>query len=388
MIVGTGVKPLLLILLALAAGSLRGQLRVDSSSEDGQKLPARFEEQWRRKDLGSLKCSVTPYHPALDYGLRMWSGYGARVPASEFKFTQGELAAVVLRVVPEANPAGASHFWQRVNIPRLPAGVTDPRKAELTMGGGYFLGEGRYRVDWMMLHSDGRVCKASWKLTAKGKDLPTRPDTVESLEAVIWRGFPKRNDGKEARATIFVNAAPVWPRRYVSRLSPWDRQILLSTLNSLLSSGRFTSARVVVFDLQRRKVIYREPEFDARALMRLARQLMAVDLSTISMQTLQDPTSPREFLEEMMRAELKEGPQSDAVVFIGTRWRAGPKLQGLSADVKEWMPQTWFLGFTTPQLAGDQDSVSSLVRAVRGKVFNIYRPADLAEGIREISGTR
>jgi len=377
-----------LILTALAAGPLCGQILVDSTAGEGRNVPARFEEQWNRKELPRLKCDVVRYQPALDYGLRMWSGFSARIPAAQFKFTADERAAVVFRVAPSGNPAEAVYFWQRLNIPRLPDGVTDLRKVELNLGGGFFLGAGQYRLDWMLMHSDGRVCRDSWKLTAKGKDLPTPPGTVESLDAVVWPGFPKGSNGdKGARATIFVNAAPVWPRRYVSRLSPWDRQILISTLNSLLRAGRFTSACVVVFDLQRRRVLFREPAFDAKGMSRLAGQLRAVDLSTISMKTLQESAAPREFLEELMRTELKESESSDAFVFIGTRWRAGPKLPALSEDLKESLPRTWFLAFT-PVQAMEQDSVSSLVRAVKGKVVSIYRPSDLASGIRDITSAR
>jgi hypothetical protein len=387
-IIRTGMfRPSHLCLCLVAAGLAAAQVRIDPTTPDGGKLTANFDTQWKLPPTHPLKCELTRLAPALDYGLHLWAGYSATVSAAELGRQPEERAATLFRVTPTKAPDRAAYFYQNVNIPRRPAGV-DPRKATLTVGGGFLLGPGRYRVDWLLLHSDGRSCRQSWSLSVKGKGTPMSPSQIESVDASLWRGFPPDSgDDPKRKATIVLHASPVWPRRYLSRLSPWDRQILLSTLGSVPRDGGFHSASVVV-DLERRRVLLREPNFDPRAMRRLARLLYQVDYSTISMDTLAFSPSPRPFLEETLRIELTEPTPSDAFIFIGSRYRGGPKPNGLAPDVREALPKSWLLAFSTPQTAAEADSFSSLVKAARGRVVSIYSPADLAAALRDLAVNR
>lgn len=376
-------------LIALwAAYPLLAQLELDPESEAGRKAVVAFDSFWKDPQAGKLACNITHFNPALDYGLRIWTGFQVSIPASEFDGKPDRSSAVVFRVTPLEGTPKPKYLWLPFEVPgKFPEGA-DLRKLELRMGGGFYVGQGRYSVDWLMADGKGRRCKASWKLKANFKDVsPTVPQgTVQALGNEIWPGFPALAPGsKPSHATIFLHAAPVWPRRVVTKLSPWDRQILLSSLNSLLRDASFTSACVVVFDLQRRNVIYREVAFDRRAMRRLIRQLAAVDLSTIDMATLKSGPSPKDFLEDMLRNEVKEPTQSDAFVFVGPTWRAGPKLPPIDPALREALPRTWFMAFTPPAYPNDGDSVSSLVKSAKGKVVPIYRPSDLADGIRSLN---
>ncbi|MGJ5814135.1 hypothetical protein [Paludibaculum fermentans] len=376
-------------LIALwAATPLLAQLELDLESQTGRKAVAAFESFWKDPQAGKLACTITHFNPALDYGLRIWTGFQVAIPAAEFQGKPDRSSAVVFRVTPQDGQAKTKYLWVPFEVPtKFPEGA-DLKKLELRMGGGFYVGQGKYSVDWLMADGKGRRCKASWKLNASFKDVsPTvPPGTVLAQGNEIWPGFPAPATGaRQSHATIFLNAAPVWPRRVVTKLSPWDRQILLSSLNSLLRDGNFTSACVVVFDLERRNVIYRDASFNRRSMRQLIRQLAGVDLSTIDMATLKQGSSPKEFLENMLRQEVKDPKQSDAFVFVGPTWRAGPKLPPMDPALRESLPKTWFLAFTPPAYAGDGDSVTSLVKSAKGKVVPIYRPADLADGIRSLN---
>lgn len=375
-------SPLALAILLAAAVSAAAQVRVDPQSPDGRKLAAGFDAQWASGRDSRLPCQLQRYQPQLDYGLRLWSGFGTSVRAAELGTQPGQRLAMAFRVTPQDPPGPAAYFYQSLNVPSAPQGA-DIRKVQLHLGGGFLLGQGRYRVDWLLLHSSGRACRSSWILKARASSSQLAAGQVEAVDNALWRGFAPAAPG--GRAVIFLHASPVWPRRYVSRLSPWDRQILLSTLSSVLRDGGFRSASVVVFDLQNRRVLFKEAEIDPRGLRRLARQLAQVDYSTISIETLAQSPSPRPFLEELLAAQLKSPVPASTVVFIGPRWRGGPKLDGLSPALKESLPKSWFLAFSTPQTIAEPDSLSSLVRAVRGKVFSIYSPPDLASALRELS---
>ncbi|MBN9661540.1 MAG: hypothetical protein J0H49_25315 [Acidobacteria bacterium] len=376
------------LIVLWAAVPLLAQLELDPASEQGRKAVVAFDSFWKDPQAGKLACTITHFNPSLDYGLRIWTGFQVAIPAAEFDGTADRASAIVFRVTPLQGKAQPAYLWLPFEVPaKFPEGA-NLKKVELRMGGGFYVGQGKYSVEWLLADSKGRRCKASWKLTANLKDVsPTVPQgTVRALGNEIWPGFPAPAPGaKQSHATIFLHAAPVWPRRVVTKLSPWDRQILLSSLNSLLRDANFTSASVVVFDLQRRSIIYREASFDRRGMRRLIRQLAAVDLSTIDMATLKNGPSPKDFLEDMLRKELKEPRQSDAFVFIGPTWRAGPKLPPIDPALRESLPRTWFLAFTPPAYPSDGDSVTSLVKSARGKVVPIYRPSDLADGIRSLN---
>jgi hypothetical protein len=397
----------------LAAIPTTAQILVDPNTPEGKSAIDSFDKYLDASSVGKLACTVNRYPPTLDYGLRLWAGFNAVLPAAQFPMKPGDPAVVMFRVRPTSAPTPPSYFWTRFNVPAKPPQVTDVRKLEFSVGGGFLLGPGKYSVDWFMLDSTGRRCRQSWTLKAEARNatVVTPPNTVEAADRQFWTGFPQ-DSTKPSHVTVFLHAAPIRPRNYVAKLSPWDRQVLLSSLVSLLREGGFTSASVVVFDLERRQVLYREPQFSRRGLRDLARQLATVNLSTISMEVMTSGPSPGEFLEGLLRNELKEPKPSDTFVFLGTTWRAGPKLPPAPPDLREAVPPTWFLALSTPYFAphrdpirqplpprdlpldlrpsglGDLDSVTSLVRSLKGKVITIYRPVDLAGGIRLLTAGR
>ena len=372
------------LLLAFAA-ALRAQIPLDETTPEGRAALRQFDTYFSAAQAPALACSVSHHRPTLDFGLRLWTGYNVSLPARQFTLTGNERLAVIFRVRPQAQPAAVRYFWSGAPLPVLTPAQRAQRRTELTLGGGVIVGPGRYDVDWMLIDDIGRRCRESWKLEASagGVDVATASDTVQPAWADAWPGFAACPDNGP-HVSIFINAAPVRPRREVSRLSAWDRHVLSSTLNSLLRGTQFCSASLVLFDLERRKVLWREPKLSRESLRRANGQLASVDLATISYDTLRHGPTPKAFLESMLRAERPAQAGPETVVFVGSTWRSGPKLRALAADVKESLGKPYFLVYVYPGAVVD-GSLSSLVRSARGRVLPVLQPKDLANAERIIA---
>lgn len=374
------MKSLLAALLALAAPAA-AQWLVDSGSDSGRRLIAAFDQQWQRKPETPLSCRIDSFPPFLDYGLRVWAGYGLAVPATAVLqgSTPREIITVV-RVTPLEPKGSPAHFYQRLPLPEPPAGA-NLSKVELTLGGGWLLGRGKYRVEMMVITTGGGECRRTWTVKAREDSATLAAGEVGSLDSGYWQGFPS---GGRGHAAIFLHASPVRPRRHVTRLSPWDRQVLLSTLSAVLRDGGFGSASLAVFDITKREVLFETPRLRPEDVGRLARQLARADFGTIPFQTLRDGPLPGDFLQDLVRRSLRGEPRPDALVFISSRWRSGTRLRGLDPALKEAAPPAFHLAYSLANMPEDTDAVTSLVKGLGGRVFSIYLPKNLAPALRQI----
>jgi len=377
------MKALLAIFWIVAPAA--AQWLVDPRSGTGRQMVEAFEQHWKRPPARPMRCRIQPFRPFLDYGLRVWAGFNVAIPAPSL--LEGDPPREVIsvaRVTPLAPAGEPAHLYLRLPVPEPPQHA-DLRKVEMTLDGGWFLGRGGYRVELLVLSSGGGECRGEWKLKVREGSATLPPAAVRALDTGLWHGFG--DDGK-GHAAIFLHASPVRPRRYAARLSPWDRQVLLSTLSAVLRDGGFRSASLVVFDLVKREVIFEQEQLRPEDVARLARQLTRIEFGTIALDTLRSGPLPGDFLQDLVRQRLRAEQAPDALVFIGSRWRGGPKLRLVDAALKEAAPPAWMLAFSQPHRAEDPDALSSLVKALGGKVFSIYSPADLAPALREIRQSR
>ncbi|MFZ5925936.1 MAG: hypothetical protein ACOYX1_00690 [Acidobacteriota bacterium] len=378
------MKALLAALLTMAAPAA-AQWLVDPGSDAGRQLAAAFDSQWRRKPDRTIPCRVDRFQPFLDYGLRVWSGYGLAVPASAL--LQGDAPReiiTVVRVTPLAPGSGPAYLYQRLRVPDPPEGA-DVRKVEMNLGGGWLLGRGTYRVEMMAVTTGGGECRREWTVKVREDSATLAAGKVSSLDSGFWQGFSGEGQGHVA---IFLHASPVRPRRYVTRLSPWDRQVLLSTLSTVLRDGGFRSASLTVFDLAKREVVFESRQLSRQDVGRLARQLARIDFGTIPLRTLQEGPLAGDFLQDLVRRSVRGEPRPDALIFIGARWRGGEKLRSLDPALREDAPPAFHLAFSLPNLPEDADAVTSLVKGLGGKVFSIYLPKNLAPALRQIREAR
>src|SRR5258708_5564899 len=111
-----------------------------------------------RKDL---PCAVTPIKPVRGFDLRFPAGYEIAVPLHELA-GEGDLLTIIFRVSPSNDKDSAVFFSQKYMVPSIEPEV----KGDAYLAGGFDVGEGSYRVDWMMRDRIERVCSSGWDVTA------------------------------------------------------------------------------------------------------------------------------------------------------------------------------------------------------------------------------
>jgi len=126
-----------------------------------------LDEARPRRDF---PCKVQITKPTLGFDLRMH----VRVQALVRPPPPAQFLRVVTRVVPAGAAAQASHFTDRILVPAS----EQLRGKQLAAASGFALGEGRYRVDWLLQDQAGRVCSEHWSVEAK---LPSRARGVSLL---------------------------------------------------------------------------------------------------------------------------------------------------------------------------------------------------------------
>jgi len=238
--------------------------------------------------------------------------------------------------------------------------VPDGKKVDLWYGGGFFAGVGKYEVDWLLVERDGKVCRKSWNFSAnqpRKVEMATPPNTVTSVRLEDWAGFKPTPDAK-GEITVLLNAAPVVRRRYVTKLSPWDRTILLTSLKSVLDQVHVTRARVFgVLD--------------------------RASFGTIDYQTLATGPAAGEFLFGVVEKEIAAA-RNQPVIFLGPEMRpSNARLPERQAEVKLDAGKMFYLCFPLT-VADPEDLIAKIVKG-KGKSFRLFYPQDLASAIRQMN---
>ncbi|MDR3697989.1 MAG: hypothetical protein P4L56_00055 [Candidatus Sulfopaludibacter sp.] len=111
-------------------------------------VPADETDPW-------LDCAVGPIKPVLSFRLRLQAGYVFRFPLGQFA-GPGHSLTVLTTVTPEGSRKPV-HLIDRLALPAIPRTDMDGES-----GGGFFVGEGRYQVNWLLFDDQGRKCMKSW----------------------------------------------------------------------------------------------------------------------------------------------------------------------------------------------------------------------------------
>ena len=152
-----------------------------------------------------LACEVRPLVPALTYRLVYRAGYLLTVPMEQFTGQQRALD-VLVRVTPKR--AGDQPLLLR-DIERFPAGSGEPgldaSKFEAQLQGGFFLGEGEYHAELVLIDAQQRVCRKRWDLELKPhKALETAlsPGRLAAFSQLDWPHLGAR----AGSLTVFLHA--------------------------------------------------------------------------------------------------------------------------------------------------------------------------------------
>ncbi len=257
-------------------------------------------------------------------------------------------------------------------------------KLSLRFSGGFFAGPGRYSYRLILAVKDGREYRRRGSFKVEQTRIPSSIPAGKALPMSTpqWAGFAPGATG--GHATVMMHASPVYPRRTIARLQPYDRFVLLSALGTLLSQGGYSSAHVIVFDLAGRRILFDEERFDRPAMRRLRRTLEEADFATIAYQTLAGGPTPQHLAEDVLMRAAEHRDDRETFVFLGPAWRPSRGQKPIRPALKESVSKVHYLALV-PRNFLPQDTINDVVRALKGKVHAIYAPADFLNALRKIT---
>jgi hypothetical protein len=367
---------------------ISAQAQVPVIPEDVEKVNRLLDSHTRE---GRLRCTIQPFKPLLDFAFRFDTGYVFRCPLKEFEGKESMLWSF-MRITPESGSPvllGAGY--------RLPGNPTETRhpanleklKREIGASGAFTIGEGRYRVEIVLVDDRGRVIQRSWKIQAslrrgeKTVKVAAESSTVAPLVDRLWDG-KLDTSGSGVRVTVLLNVAPFSLR--VPKLRAWDRALLLGSLSSLLRETPCESVRLVAFNLDQGRVIFEQVPFDSSGFKRLSQGLQNQELETVNYQALQTRTW-MELLADLANREVTAVEPSQVAIFLGPRVHSTRKIPKQMLKARETRePQFFYFQFFPYWVRGSDfvDSVGHLTKAEGGTVLAIHEPSELARAIKKM----
>src|SRR5262249_53908135 len=132
------------------------------------------------------------------------------------------------------------------------------------------------------------------------------------------------DDVPRVRLTVLLHAAPLSLRRTAMRAS--DKMMLLGTLSSLLERAPTRSLRLVVFNLEQQKEIFRSDAFNPASLDQVNQSLNELELGSVDYNVLKNRRGHVDLLADLVNQELEAEAPSDVVIFLGPPARYSDKL--------------------------------------------------------------
>ena len=115
---------------------------------------------------------------------------------------------------------------------------------------------------------------------------------------------PVPDDARPMRLTILLHAAPTTPRRM--RLRTNDILTLLASVSSVLERVPTTSVRLVAFNLDQQRELYRKDGFGLNDLPAVADSLTRLELGLVDAKVLQNRRGHVETIAGLVNGELTD----------------------------------------------------------------------------------
>lgn len=331
-----------------------------------------------------LECEVSQLRPTLNLNFQFQAGYAVRIPMRQYR-GPAHGWAILVRVTPEGG--SPVYLGSRILLPNVPE-----TKVEMEVGGGYLLGEGRYKVAWELYDDKGRVCRKQWGIEAKREfrdrkvKMAIPGNTVSAFSRLSSEQSGHNTDGAPSfRLTILMHAAPIEPQRNMLRAR--DSVMLLGMLSSLLDRLPVRQVRLVAFNLEQQKEMFRQDNFEADAIEEVAQAISNLQLSVVDYHVLQNHKKHVELLADLVNRELAAPSSPDVVLFLGPLAKQVDRFpeQLLERPVGE-VPHFFYLQYRPflrlqPALP---DMIQSVVARLKGETVVVTGPADFEKGIEEI----
>lgn len=334
-----------------------------------------------------LMAHVYPVRVSLSFNFRFQAGYYFETPAAQFAGS-GHHLALLLRVV----PAGKSPVFlgTRHSLPDVPDGKK-AKSTNLGIGGMFFLGDGEYTIDFLIADERGRVYHSTQKLHARRNGAEKKliatlaPGAVKSLSSLRMRSA-SADDSKPLKLTLLLHAAPNYSRSTVFR--PQDLNRLLGAMTGLLEQVPVKSLRVVAFNLDQQKELYRNERFEPEAFDKLEQALLPIQLGTVDINVLKNKTGYVDLLAGMISQELHAEDSSETVIVLGPPSRLQDSVRaGVIEENPANGPRFFYFQYHSLRDRGQSqfpDTIESAMKRVGGKVFHIFTAGDFAKALTEL----
>lgn len=339
-----------------------------------------------RKDL---PCAVVGSKPLLGFDLRYHSGYEVSIPLRDLAGFEN-LLTVLFRVTP-VEPAGESlYFTQRIRVPS----IEEDAKGDAYLQGGFDVGEGKYKVEWLMRDRAERVCASTWDVEAL---LPTRdkqivlamnPGTIRPTDREQFQEEPpiaRSSEEPPLNVKVLINFAPQNSKS--ATLQPLDTSALISILRNIARDPRIGKFSIVAFNLQEQRVIHRQDNAEKIDFPALGEALESLNLGTVDLQRLSQKHGDTEFLAGLIRQEVAgEEAAPDAVVFAGPKALLQENVPAESLqEIGELNYPVFYMNYNLyPQAVPWSDTISRAVKHLKGQEYTISRPRDLWYAVTEM----
>jgi hypothetical protein len=380
-------RKLVFLLLAVAAGRANAQFPLSKEKAAAASRAIDGDIQGEKLD-----CLIDHVKPFLDFAFRFEAGYVVRCPVKLF---DGQAAHLVIhtRVTPASGePVLFGEEYATPGIPTDMRARTNIRhlNSYFEMSGGFTLGEGDYSVDLLVVDSFDRLTRSHWKLKAarahgeQDIQVTMRTLTAAPLASRPWDGKLVEK-GQGFRLTVLLDAAP--REASALRLRAWDRVFLLDSVASLLRQIPCESVRVVAFNLDQQREIFRDDHFDRAGFRRLSRSLRELELGTVSYSVLKTQQGWADLLANMTNMEVNAENPSDAVIFLGPVTRIMQKVPPSNlTPARNNSPRFFDLEYIPYWRAGSEfpDAIHHVTVSRNGTILKVHSPAELARGIQRM----
>ncbi len=379
---------LLLALLLSGVGGPAGQgagaQQLERYRVDSELLPIDRAVLDRRAELRGLRCKSTLMGPRLGFDFRFSGTLQVRIPYSDLAGRE-EALSVVARLQPLAGRGAPAFFKQQLPPPRREAGA---RGIQLSLN--YAVGEGRYRLDWLIRNRLGEGCSRRHGLKVK----PSRRNMVLRMgpgEAVFFQGEsfgferlnPDPSSGSPLHVKVLLNLPPF--KDLGRRLFMDDVLRVLAILREIASHPRVGKLDLVAFNLKDQRVIYDQRGEDFIDYPGLYHAISALDDVKIQANALR-MGADTEFLTGLLRAEFESPGEAEAVILVGPRLELKRDLdrQELAGAV-EAAPPTFYLRYQFGSFGANWgDAVTPFVKWAGGTFFSIQEPLDLRRSVQRM----
>ncbi len=305
-----------------------------------------------------LPCTVTFTKPRLNLGFRFETAYAARMPLDAYAGAEHKWR-IAFRVTPRGGQP--VYFTDSFDLP----GASD-QAFDAIATGTFFTGEGDYDVQWSLWDDLGRVCRDSSRLEAhltgheRNVKVEMPPNAIGDF---AWQPESQETAAaKTRRMTILMNAA--LPRASHGQAVDNEWPALLTILSSLLERAPDASVRLVVFNLDQQRELFRKDGFTAKDVAGIAHEGDAAARWAVDKGVLQNANGGWELIGKLESAEVHAAPPPDMVVFLGLPVSNVEKMpDAMPQSGSPHAPRFLYLRYGSPRL--DPQPVAPLRRGGR-----------------------